>query len=57
MVQQWQDELEAKFGLASTIIDREHVVALRRAEAYQQALKAQVSGMELTCFAIDCIRA
>ncbi len=30
MVPQWQDELEAKFGLAFTIMDREHVVAFRR---------------------------
>lgn len=30
MVPQWQDELETKFGLAFTVVDREHVVALRR---------------------------
>ena len=34
MVPQWQDELEAKFGLAFTIIDREHVVALRRSRGF-----------------------
>jgi hypothetical protein len=34
MVPQWQDELEAKFGLAFTIMDREHVVALRRSRGF-----------------------
>ena len=26
MVRQWQDELEAKFGLAFTIIDRDYLI-------------------------------
>lgn len=30
MVRQWQDELEAKFGLAFTIIDRDYLTDLRR---------------------------
>lgn len=30
MTRQWQDELEAKFGLAFTIVDREHLTQLRR---------------------------
>ena len=30
MVQQWRDELQAKFGLAFTIVDRDHLDALRR---------------------------
>lgn len=34
MVPQWQDELEAKFGLAFTVIDREHVGALRRSRGF-----------------------
>ena len=34
MVPQWQDELEAKFGLAFTIVDREHVVVLRRSRGF-----------------------
>ncbi len=28
MVPQWQDELEAKFGLAFTIMDREHMITV-----------------------------
>ena len=35
MVPQWQDELEAKFGLAFTIMDREHVVGFRRSRGFQ----------------------
>ena len=34
MVPQWQDELETKFGLAFTVVDREHVVALRRSRGF-----------------------
>jgi ERCC4-related helicase len=34
MVPQWQDELETKFGLAFTIVDREHVVTLRRTRGF-----------------------
>ena len=34
MVRQWQDELEAKFGLSFTLIDREHLAALRRERGY-----------------------
>jgi hypothetical protein len=34
MVPQWQDELEAKFGLAFTIVDREHIVTLRRTRGF-----------------------
>ncbi len=34
MIPQWQDELEAKFGLAFTIIDREHVVGFRRSRGF-----------------------
>jgi superfamily II DNA or RNA helicase len=34
MVRQWQDELEAKFGLAFTLIDREHLATLRRERGY-----------------------
>jgi superfamily II DNA or RNA helicase len=30
MTIQWQEELEAKFGLSFTIIDREHVASMRR---------------------------
>lgn len=30
MVRQWQDELETKFGLAFTIVDRDHLADLRR---------------------------
>jgi ERCC4-related helicase len=30
MVRQWQDELEAKFGLAFTVVDREHLADIRR---------------------------
>ena len=29
MVRQWQDELEAKFGLSFTIVDREYLAALQ----------------------------
>ena len=35
MVQQWQDELEAKFGLAFTIVDREHLLSLRRDRGFE----------------------
>jgi superfamily II DNA or RNA helicase len=34
MVRQWQDELEAKFGLSFTLIDREHLANLRRERGY-----------------------
>jgi superfamily II DNA or RNA helicase len=34
MVRQWQDELEAKFGLSFTLIDREHLATLRREHGY-----------------------
>src|SRR3954454_13220781 len=34
MVRQWQDELEAKFGLPFTIVDREHLAALRRERGF-----------------------
>jgi SNF2 family DNA or RNA helicase len=30
MTRQWQEELQAKFGLAFTIIDREYLAAVRR---------------------------
>ena len=34
MVPQWQDELEAKFGLAFTIMDREHMITFRRTRGF-----------------------
>jgi superfamily II DNA or RNA helicase len=34
MTRQWQDELQAKFGLAFTIIDREYLAALRRERGF-----------------------
>jgi ERCC4-related helicase len=34
MVRQWQDELEAKFGLAFTLIDRDYLATLRRERGY-----------------------
>lgn len=34
MVRQWQDELEAKFGVAFTIIDRDHLAEVRRDRGY-----------------------
>src|SRR6202044_4262295 len=34
MVRQWQDELEVKFGLAFTIIDRDYLAILRRERGY-----------------------
>lgn len=34
MVRQWQDELEAKFGLAFTIVDREHLADIRRERGF-----------------------
>ncbi len=34
MIPQWRDELETKFGLAFTVVDREHVVALRRSRGF-----------------------
>jgi hypothetical protein len=34
MVRQWQDELEAKFGLAFTIVDRDFVADLRRERGF-----------------------
>ena len=34
MVPQWQDELEAKFGLAFTIMDREHMIGFRRSRGF-----------------------
>src|SRR5690348_737240 len=34
MVRQWQDELEAKFGLSFAIVDREHLATLRRDRGY-----------------------
>lgn len=34
MVRQWQDELEAKFGLSFVIVDREHLAALRRERGF-----------------------
>jgi hypothetical protein len=34
MVRQWQDELEAKFGLAFTIVDRDHLANLRRERGF-----------------------
>lgn len=33
-VRQWQDELETKFGLSFTIVDREHLNVLRRERGY-----------------------
>jgi superfamily II DNA or RNA helicase len=33
-VRQWQDELETKFGLAFTIVDRDHLNVLRRERGY-----------------------
>lgn len=34
MVRQWQDELEAKFGMSFAIVDREHLAALRRERGF-----------------------
>lgn len=34
MTIQWRDELEAKFGLSFTIIDREHIAELRRRDGF-----------------------
>jgi hypothetical protein len=34
MLRQWQDELEAKFGLSFVIVDREHLAALRRERGF-----------------------
>ncbi len=34
MVRQWQDELETKFGLTFTIIDRDYLTVLRRERGY-----------------------
>jgi SNF2 family DNA or RNA helicase len=34
MVRQWQDELEVKFGLAFTIVDREYLAILRQERGY-----------------------
>ena len=34
MVRQWQDELEAKFGLSFTLVDREYLATLRRERGY-----------------------
>lgn len=34
MVRQWQDELEAKFGLAFAIVDRDHLADLRRERGF-----------------------
>ena len=34
MIPQWQDELEAKFGLAFTVVDRDHLAELRRARGF-----------------------
>ena len=34
MVRQWQDELESKFGLTFTIIDRDYLTVLRRERGY-----------------------
>lgn len=34
MVRQWQDELETKFGLSCTIIDRDYLATLRRERGY-----------------------
>jgi SNF2-related domain len=34
MARQWQDELQAKFGLAFTIIDREHLATVRRERGF-----------------------
>ena len=34
MVCQWQDELESKFGLTFTIIDRDYLPVLRRERSY-----------------------
>ena len=34
MTRQWQDELQARFGLAFTIIDREHVATVRRERGF-----------------------
>jgi hypothetical protein len=34
MVRQWQDELEAKFGLSFTLVDRDNLAMLRRERGY-----------------------
>jgi hypothetical protein len=34
MVRQWQDELEAKFGLSFVLVDREYLATLRRERGY-----------------------
>jgi SNF2 family DNA or RNA helicase len=34
MVRQWQDELESKFGLTFTIVDRDYLAVLRRERGY-----------------------
>ena len=43
MVRQWQDELEAKFGLAFTIIDRDY---LDRPEARARLRRKPVGGRD-----------
>ncbi|HTW72946.1 MAG TPA: DISARM system SNF2-like helicase DrmD [Acetobacteraceae bacterium] len=34
MVPQWKDELESKFGLALTVVDREYLAAVRRSRGF-----------------------
>src|ERR1019366_761484 len=34
MIPQWKDELEAKFGLTFTIVDREYLATIRRSRGY-----------------------
>jgi hypothetical protein len=34
MVRQWQEELDAKFGLSFTIVDREYLGTLRQQRGY-----------------------
>jgi len=34
MIPQWKDELEAKFGLAFTIVDREYLATIRRSRGF-----------------------
>jgi SNF2 family DNA or RNA helicase len=39
MIPQWKDELEAKFGLAFTIVDREYLATIRRSRGiFRQSL-------------------
>jgi hypothetical protein len=47
MVRQWQEELDAKFGLSFTIVDREYLATLKGQHGFAKALLQRLMGNAL----------